>query len=151
MVVPSTPAATIKGVPGLAAKLDMPSYGGLKAWTYEPTLAQVGRYNDSALWREVAPTPAFATFTDLDTTPSVAGGRRFKASNTVATTITALDGGFEGQEVTVVFTTANTTVDFTGTTLKGNAGVDWVPAANDHMTCVFDGANWFCNVSDNSA
>ncbi|TIM14457.1 MAG: hypothetical protein E5Y67_12315 [Mesorhizobium sp.] len=151
MIVPSTPAAVIKGFPGLTSKLDMPSYGSLKEWTYEPTLAQVGRYNDSALWREATPTPAFATFTDLDTTPSVAGGRRFKASNTGATVVTALDSGVEGQEVTIVFTTANTTIDFTGTTLKGNAGVDWVPAANDHMTCVFDGTNWFCNVSDNSA
>jgi hypothetical protein len=94
---------------------------------------------------------AFQTFTDQDATPSVANGRNFKAANTVATTITAFDSGFNGQEINVVFTTANTTIDFTGTALEGNAGSDWAPAANDHMTCIYDGTNWFCRISDNSA
>jgi hypothetical protein len=96
-------------------------------------------------------TGLITVFTDQDATPSVLNFEIFRANNTVATTITALDDGYVGQEILVLFTTSNTTVDFTGTTLKGNAGVNWPAASGDHMTCVFDGANWYCDVSDNTA
>jgi hypothetical protein len=72
----------------------------------------------------------------------------YTVTNGGATTLSSLINGTSGQRVTLVFGDANTTVDFTGTTLKGNAGVDWSPAANDHMTCVFDGTNWYCDVSE---
>lgn len=85
-------------------------------------------------------------FTANDTTPSVAKGRNFETANTGATTITALDDGFKGQEVTIIFNDANTTVDFTGTTLKGNAGADFTASAGDSMKCLFDGTNWICAV-----
>lgn len=92
----------------------------------------------------------FATFADQDATPSVVGGSRFKTANTIATTITNLDQGYDGQEVVVVFGDALTTIDFTASAMKGNAGADWTPAVNDSMSCVYDGTNWFCDVSDNS-
>jgi len=85
-------------------------------------------------------------FADADATPSVAQGMYFKTANTGGTTITALNDGFTGQVVIVIINDANTTVDFTGTTLKGNAGGDWSASADDQMTCVFDGTNWYCHI-----
>lgn len=80
-------------------------------------------------------------------TPSVAQGSLFKTS---ATNIVYSDftGGFIGQEITVVFDFARGTgsVDFTGTTLKGNGAVDWNFVQYDSMKCVWDGTNWYCNI-----
>jgi len=91
------------------------------------------------------------TFTDGDATPDVGNGNIFKTANTGATTITMFDGGSNGQVIHVIIADANTTIDFTGTNLKGNAGVNWSPTTNDHMTCIYDGTNWFCTISDNTA
>jgi hypothetical protein len=92
----------------------------------------------------------FRAFTSLDATPSVKGGVCFKTANAGATTITDFDDGIDGQEITVVIDDANTTVDFTSTNLKGNAGADWTPAQYDHMVCTYDGTYWYCRVSDNT-
>lgn len=86
-----------------------------------------------------------------DATPSVLGIETLTTANASATTITALDDGIEGQEVLVLINDANTTVDFTGTTLKGNAGVDWTPANGDFMRCRKIGSNWYCAVTDATA
>ena len=91
------------------------------------------------------------SFTSTDATPSVKGRNAFKTANASATTITALDDGVEGQQVTVLINDANTTIDFTGTTLKGNAGGDWSPGSGDHMVCTKIGSNWYCQISDNTA
>lgn len=86
-----------------------------------------------------------------DATPSVLGIETLTTANDSATTITALDDGIEGQEVLVLIGDANTTVDFTGTTLKGNAGVDWTPGNGDFMRCRKVGSNWYCTVTDATA
>jgi hypothetical protein len=93
------------------------------------------------------------TFTDQDATPSVLTGNNtvYTTANTVATTITDFDDGYVGQSITVIIGDGNTTVDFTSSGLKGNAGVDWSPASGDHMICVYDGTDWYCIVSDNTA
>ncbi len=91
------------------------------------------------------------TITDADATPSVKGGTVFVTANTAPTTITDFDDGVIGQQITVIIGDANTTIDFTGTNLKGNVGVDWTPTANDHMTCIYDGTSWYCDISDNTA
>jgi len=88
-------------------------------------------------------------FTANDATPDVGDGNFFKTANTSATTITALDGGANGQTVHIIIGDANTTIDFTGTNLRGNSGVDWTPTTNDHMTCIKDDTNWFCTISNN--
>lgn len=95
--------------------------------------------------------PPFRTFTANDATPSVKGGTSFKTANTVATTITTFHDGYDGQQMMVVIGDVNTTIDFTGTTLKGNTGADWTPTTNDHLICVYDGTNWYCRISDNTA
>ena len=90
------------------------------------------------------------SFAAGDTTPSVANGNVFKTANTGATTITMFDDGVAGQKITVIIGDGNTTLDFTGTNLKGNGGADWPSTTNDHMTCIYDGTNWYCDVSDNT-
>ena len=90
------------------------------------------------------------SLSDSDATPSVADGNIFKTANTGATTITNFDNGVTGKRITVIIGDANTTIDFTDTNLKGNGGADWSPTTNDHMTCVYDGTNWYCDVSDNT-
>jgi len=91
----------------------------------------------------------FLSIPDADATPSVGGGRFFVTANTGATVITALDDGYVGQEVIIKFGDANTDVDFTGTTLKGNGGVDWTTiGSGDFMRCTFDGTNWLCEITE---
>ena len=105
-------------------------------------------WNELAYWDD----GPVASFTDQDATPSVAAYKRgasiFKTANTMATTITALADGVEGQEVVVFINDAVTTIDFTGTTLTGNGGMDWSPSSGDMMRCVFDGTNWRCQVTE---
>jgi len=117
------------------------------------TLPLDGEHNPVGSSVPVKSRSEVVAFADADATPSVAGGYLFKTANTGATTITALDDGHEGQVIRVIFNDANTTVDFTGTNLKGNVGVDWSPATNDHMTCVHNAATglWHCDISDNTA
>ena len=88
-----------------------------------------------------------ASITDGDTTPSVLGAEKLITGNTTAKTITALDDGYNSQVVDILFGDANTTIDFTGTNLKGNSGVDWSPVVGDSMRCIFDGTDWLCTVS----
>ena len=86
---------------------------------------------------------------DGDTTPSVFSTELLQTENTGATTITDFDAGYVNQKITIIFGDGNTTVDFTSSNLKGNGGVDWSPAENDHMTCVYNGTYWFCTISEN--
>lgn len=87
-------------------------------------------------------------FTANDATPSVLHPSKiYKTANTAATTITAFDDGRKGDEIKVIINDANTTIDFTGTTLKGNNGVDYVAAVDDMLTCTNDGTNWYCIIS----
>ncbi len=84
---------------------------------------------------------------DGDTTPSVYNGNVFKEENTAPTTITTFDNAITGQRIAILFTTANTTIDFTGTDLLGNGGSDWTSAVNNILTGHYDGTNWYCEVS----
>lgn len=90
------------------------------------------------------------TATASDATPSVRGANVLVTANASATAITDLDDGYEGQVVTVVIADANTTVDFTGTNLKGNSGLDWSPASGDSMVCTRRGSSWYCDVSSSN-
>ncbi len=91
----------------------------------------------------------YITFSNQNATPSVGGGRRFKTANTGATTITDLHEGKVGQDVVIIFGDANTTIDFTGTNLDGNGGVNWSPGAGDFMRCVKNSDDtWKCQVTE---
>lgn len=98
---------------------------------------------------EVRENVPFVNFSPNDTTPSVAYYENYKTSNTGATSVSQFDDGRPGQRIVVVINDANTTIDFTGSFLKGNNGADWSPSSGDHMTCVFDGTYWYCDVSNN--
>ncbi len=93
------------------------------------------------------------TFEDGDTTPSIGRSQMWKTANMGATTITSFgDLTFIGQKFTVYFGDALTTIDFTGTALKGNAGVDWSPAQGDHMVCTYIQSGVIvCECFDNTA
>jgi hypothetical protein len=88
------------------------------------------------------------TLTPNSATPSVLFGHAFITANTGATTITNLTDGFDGQEVVVAIRDAVTTVDFTGSNMKGNGGVDWVAPLNGSMRCTYNRTlfTWFCMV-----
>ena len=75
-----------------------------------------------------------------------------KTNNSDPTTITGFQDGRIGVSYRILIGDDNTTFDFSspGTTLHGNGGQDWAPVTNDHLTCVFDGTRWFCDVSDNT-
>lgn len=119
---------------------------------------EFGTYNveDKAYDAIVAPGTIDPRISNLylnDSTPTVeVGGKRhtFKTQSKSLTRITAFDDGVVGQEITVIFNDDNTTIDFTGTTLKGNGGVDFTGAKGDVMTGVFDGTNWYFQVHDNT-
>ena len=88
-------------------------------------------------------------FPSGDTAPSVKEGNVFKTANTSATKITGFSHGYAGQRISVIYGDSNTSVGFKGTSLKGHQGVDWRPSKDDHMTCVYDGKYWYCDVSIN--
>lgn len=89
-------------------------------------------------------------FPDNDPTPDVSGGNEFRCNySNPATIISDFRNGVSGQIIHIYWTAA-TTVDFTGTTLKGHNGADWVTAEFDAMTCFKGETNWYCDVQDNT-
>lgn len=108
------------------------------AWGVNKTIVRnnIGGYN-------------LCTFTPGDTTPSVAIDiGLFKTINTAPTVITSFDDGYFGQSLRLIIGDAFTTFDFTGTTLKGNANMDWSPSAGDWLEATYDGTNWYCAIHD---
>ena len=81
------------------------------------------------------------------TLPSVQNSSILQTANAAPTTITNFLVGRVGQTIKVLFGDANTTVDFTGTNLKGRA-TDWTPGVGDSMECTTpDGTTWYCITS----
>ncbi len=89
-------------------------------------------------------------FVDGDATPSVYSSNTFKTANTAPTIITTFDNGILGQQIAVLFGDSNTTIDFSGTNLLGNGGVDWTATQDDILAAVFDGTNWYCTIPSSS-
>lgn len=84
---------------------------------------------------------SWLTFAAADTTPSVAGGKRFVVTNAGPVSITNFDDGREGQEITLFFTDGNTTVTTANCYLSG--AVNFVGTANDTLTLVKKGIYWY--------
>ena len=97
----------------------------------------------------VAPAAGITDVADGTTTPNVLGTGILRTGNTTPTIIGNFTNAFSGQEFIVVFNDSNTTVDFTGTNLKGNGGVDWTPGINDHMTVKKVSGTFYCTISEN--
>ena len=83
------------------------------------------------------------TFTDADTTPSVANIRLGITANTGATTVTTFDDGVIGQEVMIRFGDANTTLAH-GSTLQLIGNANFTGATGDmKIFTTDDGTNWY--------
>lgn len=82
----------------------------------------------------------FTSYTDGDTTPSVRGLTQLTITNSVGTTITDFDDGVDQQEVTLIFTDANTTL-----TDGGNLALagGFTSTANDTLTIRRAGTTWY--------
>ena len=82
------------------------------------------------------------TFSDGDSTPSVADGNMFLTANTASITITDFDGGMSGQPIFIIFGDGNTTIQAAGN-LNFNAGEDYTGIANDVIVFITkDGTVW---------
>jgi len=95
-----------------------------------------------------------STFGENDATPDISLGSIFKTANTAPTTIISFDKatiGSSSKVYTVIVNDANTTFDFTGTSLRGNVGVDYAAKLGDHVTVTLDGDTgiFYCDVSKN--
>ena len=77
---------------------------------------------------------SFAAFTDEDATPPVSAGNNFVTANTAATSITNFDLGIAGQEITIIFGDADTTIVHDVAKIKLSGAANWNPAAGDTLT-----------------
>lgn len=83
------------------------------------------------------------TFADGDTTPDVSGFRAWVAENSTSTTITALDGGYEGKQVTIRFANVNTTLA-QNSNLRLAGATNYTGGTRDTITLVCDdGTMWY--------
>lgn len=85
---------------------------------------------------------ATSSFTSLDTSPSVASRKDWLAANASATTITAFDDGFNGQEITIRATNGNTTVAHGGT-IVNNGSVNAVLPSNGVISYTRQSGTWY--------
>jgi hypothetical protein len=84
-----------------------------------------------------------------DTSPYIQNfGTQFVTNNTGPTTMTGFTGGYIGETIVVYINDANTTINFTSATFKGNNGSNWSPISGDWMTCTYDGTYWLCSVNN---
>jgi hypothetical protein len=124
--------------------------GNIISWPHNNYNLQTCVTIEDNLQVRLAQPHAFISMTDGDATPDVSVSMNLLTANTNPTTITDFDGGYDGQKIYVVFSDAQTTIDFTGTNLHGNGGVDWSPGSDDHMVCAKMGSSdWYCDVSEN--
>jgi hypothetical protein len=87
--------------------------------------------------------PGFFTFPDGFTTPEVQSGRpHYKVSNTSATTITNFLNGNGSQEITILATNNNTTIQHNGTTISLTGGVSVVIPSGESIKLIRDGSLW---------
>jgi len=94
-------------------------------------------------WNIISPMgSSIRTLVDGDTTPPLSRGNRFKTANTSATTITDFDDGVPGQEFTLIFNDANTTIEDGASKIALHGRVDFLGVAGDVMTFVLDGSSW---------
>jgi hypothetical protein len=84
------------------------------------------------------------TLTADSATPSVLNGDFFTTANTVPTTYTNFTDGVEGQNIWILANDNNTTIDFSGSSINGNTGVDNTLSPGDHISCRKAGNYWYC-------
>ena len=85
---------------------------------------------------------ALVTFTDLDTTPSVKGMSWARVNNTGVTSITDFDDAYEGQKLTLYYSTGNTTIVH-GANIVTKTGVNVTPSASSVMDFLHVNGVWY--------
>lgn len=155
------------------ARKNKVEFWGVKANDYEGALAQIqaqhmGSGNDyngeldlkintggetyDTLYSILKLTNEIQAFPDGDAHPDIGGGNVFITNNSNPTTITDFHGAWvTSKQIVVIIGDSNTTIDFTGSDLKGNSGVDWKPNADDYMICTYESTDWHCAVSPGQA
>ena len=83
------------------------------------------------------------TFTDQDSTPAVSGGNVFVEANTAGTTISDFDSPTDGQQITVVFTTGNTTIQHGAGVIELNGSVNFTGADGNTLTLISVSGVWY--------
>jgi hypothetical protein len=82
------------------------------------------------------------TLTNNSATPSVLNGHTFLASNSSGTTITNFTSGIDGQELLIIFTNSNTTVQHNAN-IRLSGGTNFTGTSNDTMRLVYSSAIWY--------
>ncbi|MGE0371942.1 MAG: hypothetical protein AB7Q01_08650 [Gammaproteobacteria bacterium] len=98
------------------------------AWKFDGANERFGYNTSDGVGTKTITVPSL---TANDATPSVRGLSAAKTANASETTITALDDMEEGQVFWLLIDDANTRVDFSGSSLKGNGGTDFTAASGD--------------------
>ena len=101
--------------------------------------ANILKTDDSLTYLRNYPT-TLVTFTNADTTPTVAGSTLFKTNNAGGTTITTFDDAVANQIITIIFTDANTTIS-EASNIKLSAA--FTSTADDTIQLVYDGTSWY--------
>lgn len=94
--------------------------------------------DDTGTERKFMP-PRLGTYTASDASPSVAGLTALQITNASPTTITAFDGGIEGQILVLRFTDANTTIQAAALNLPA----DYVSSAGAMLMIVRFSDGWY--------
>lgn len=113
------------------------------------TFGRLGLYFTSGLTNYSQPiiiSQPEVTLTVNSATPTVQYVTELVTANTVATSITDFTNGVDGQEITVRVNDVNTTFDFTGSSLKGNVGVNFPATSGDVLFAKKQGSNWYCTI-----
>ena len=84
----------------------------------------------------------YETFGSSDTTPSVKTGNVWRANNGSTTTITQFDDGIDGQQIVILFTNSNTTIQ-ENANIKLSGGTNFVGTAEDILCLVKVNAVWY--------
>ena len=82
----------------------------------------------------------FGTYTNGDTTPSVASIGALTITNSSPTTITNFTSGVTGQILYLYFTNGNTTINRSNAYLSG--GLNFISSADDTLTLFYTGTSW---------
>lgn len=84
----------------------------------------------------------FVIVTNGATSIDASSGNVFATVNGSATSINSIINGVGGQEITLIMTDNNTTIQYTSN-IKLKDGVNYVATNNDTIKLVCDGVNWF--------
>jgi len=142
--------------PGVGRSFVFTAIGNLFRWDYSyqdnpfviPSDCKVSiTIKDNIYLTDTSHGGVVETFTNGDTTPSVHTNTFFKTANTAATSIIGFDDGWKGQEFTLIFGDANTTIVHNSASadypILLNGGTDVNPPADGVMRFIFDGSNWY--------